>query len=145
MNISTEAGYGFAVGTLAKADWIVQPQLQLFFNHQNGKEHIEQNGSRIQPRNTNDFSGRIGIRLQGTGEKGQIFATANYWTHNDQASISINDVKVDSARARHIAELKIGGQVQLGNNTALFGQIQGNVGSDSTHSYGGNIGIKHQW
>ena len=146
INASLEAGYGFALGgSSGSADWMIQPQAQILYYHHDGKNHTEQNGTRVQSRNANDYSGRIGIRLQGTGTKAQVFATANYWTHSDNASISMNEVNIQSERARQIAELKIGTQVALNKKVALFGQIHGSAGSDSTTNYGGSVGIKYQW
>ena len=141
---SVEGGYAFPVyqGSL---NWTLEPQAQLIYNYYSSDDHVEQGGTRIKVRQGNDFTGRLGVRLNGKGERVNPFVTLNYWTHGNHPSISMNNHHVDSDRARHIGEAKLGLEVDLNKNVQLFGQVQGSVGGNHTRSVGGSVGAAFNW
>lgn len=145
VTVSAEAGYGFVLGNTSETRWLLEPQAQIIYNNYSGGDHTEKNGTRIRTNESDNFSGRVGLRLQGKNDSVQPFVTLNYWHHSNQASVSMDGDKVDSNRARNLFEVKMGGQVKLSNNVHLYGQIQDSFGKDSTHNYGGNIGVKVTW
>lgn len=143
--VSAEVGYGFALGQTGNTHWAIEPQIQAIYNSYDGKDHVEANGTHIRSHHSDDVTGRVGVRLQGKNESIQPFVTLSYWTHGNQASISMDDVNVKSDRTHDVAEIKVGGQVKINDHVQLFGQLQGSTGSDSSTGYGGNIGMKVNW
>ncbi len=128
LSASVEGGYAFPMGNSGALDWTLEPQLQVIYNHYRSSDHVERSGTRVKIRQGNDFTGRLGVRLNGRGESVSPFVTLNYWTHSNHPVISMNDNEVTSNRARNIGELKTGLDFKLNKNAKIYLQAQGSVG-----------------
>jgi autotransporter family porin len=142
---SAEVGYGFLIGQVGETYWLLEPQAQIIYNSYSSGDRVETNGTRIRMIRTDDFVSRVGLRLQGTNQTVKPFVTLNYWHHSNQPVVRMDEVRIESLRARNMFEVKMGGEIALIDNVRLYGQLQNSFGKDSSQNYGGNIGIKAIW
>lgn len=144
--ISLESGYGIVLSQNKQTAWTLEPQVQLIYSNSSSINYTESNGTRVQSTQQKDhLKIRTGLRLQAETDHVKLFLTGNYWNQNKYAAITMDNTKVNSNRAKHLFELKTGVQYQVTDKLDIYGQVNALTGSDSTRSYGGNIGIKYRW
>lgn len=144
--VSIEAGYGFIVSKQKQQVWSIEPQLQLIYGNNSSLNYTEKNGTRVHLQNQKDqLRSRVGVRFQVQSDQTQLFLTTNYWNQNKYASVTMDDGKVNSNRAKNLFEIKTGVQQNITDRFQVFGQVNGIVGNKSTESYGVSVGLKYRW
>jgi autotransporter family porin len=145
--LSAESGYAFMLSDSGETKWTVEPQLQLIYNRFDGADFTDEANARVHNNSHNDFMTRAGVRLQGHGATFKPFMTVNYWHHTGTPQVTLDDITVNSNRAKDLFQAKVGGEAALNKNVSFYGQLNGSWGASNhrTESYGGNVGVKVRW
>ncbi|MCL2649112.1 MAG: autotransporter domain-containing protein, partial [Phycisphaerales bacterium] len=161
LTMSVETGYAIKLGK----DWggsdervegglSVIPQVQFVYqytNIQDGADHF----GRIHYGETSAFYGRLGNRLSKTWSMTGLTAWAetNLWHQFDSTAKTTfsaldgsNPTTISSRLGGTWAQAVLGISVPLTRNVCVFGTADYNIGLDqSSHSFGGQLGIRVGW
>lgn len=145
---SIEGGYALAIGQYGKRQWLLEPQAQLLYTNYTSDSILDQKGTRITIRDSNDVSTRLGARLSGRPvEAGAIqpFVEINWWHGGADSGVLFDDALVDGDTTDNRAELKVGLQGDIAKNWQIWGHVGGQWGDHSYRRYEGMIGIKRHF
>ncbi|MCL2641810.1 MAG: autotransporter outer membrane beta-barrel domain-containing protein, partial [Phycisphaerales bacterium] len=158
LTMSAEAGYVIDLGTVLGESWAnglsMIPQIQFAYqyaNIQNGCDNFGQ----IQYNSTNAFYGRLGNRLTKTWSSTGMSAwvEANLWHQFDSTAKTTfraldgsNPTTISSRLGDTWAQVVIGVSVPLTKNVCVFSTADYNIGlGQSSHSFGGQVGVQVSW
>jgi autotransporter family porin len=144
---SLEGGYPVALG----GNWTLEPQAQLIWQHLSLDDQADSYSS-VTFDSDNAWTGRIGMRLQGTQDtsfgKLRPYLKANLWQNfsSDQVVIFGTDPITTNLKG---TSLEVGGGVTIDvtEKASLFATADytTNLGGERTRSWEGNIGLNVKW
>lgn len=145
---SLEAGYPIALS----ANWRLEPQAQLIFQHQQGDRYRDL-FSAISYDSANVLTGRLGARLVGdldwNGVLVKPFLVANLWHEfgNGSDTVRFNGYPIRTDRNATALEIGAGLSAQVTKNVALYGKANytTELSGQEVRSVGGKLGVRLTW
>lgn len=156
---SVETGYTWKAGEFLGSKGTVntvylQPQAQLTTMNVKADDHIEQNGTHVSSNGDGNIQSRLGARLflksksaldRGNNREFAPYIEAN-WIHNSREfSTVMNDVTINEAGAKNIAEIKTGVEGRLTSNLTTWVNVGQQIGDKGYHKTEAVLGIKYSW
>jgi outer membrane autotransporter protein len=137
---------------LALSDhWNLEPQGQIIWQYQHYDTTYDPGGS-ISYDDSNSFTGRVGMRLQGNylydEKKVSPFALANLWHGFSTTDVtSFDGFPFNTPRESTTLELGAGVTADLSANTRLYANASYafNLGGDDLKAVAGHIGLRVRW
>lgn len=123
---------------------MIEPQAQVIFNQYDANDHYDGGGTRIHSEDSGTVTSRLGLRISGT-EKIQPYAEVNWWHHDGNNTISMNQDRVSADNINNIYEVKTGVSAELANNFHLWGELSTQQSHTDFESYGGSVGVKYRF
>ncbi|WP_058913149.1 autotransporter outer membrane beta-barrel domain-containing protein [Entomohabitans teleogrylli] len=148
--LSLEAGYRYDF-VLKNGNSIgLTPQAQVTWQRYDADRVIDQNATRIDGQDSDNWTTRLGLRLDGRLHKEpasiiQPFAEVNWLHTSDDASVAFNNTSVQMALPADRAELKTGIRVNMDNRWSITGQVSGQIGSDNYSDLNGSLNVRYSW
>ncbi|WMT92883.1 autotransporter outer membrane beta-barrel domain-containing protein [Pelagibacterium sp. H642] len=144
---SLEAGYPFALNE----NWTIEPQAQLIWQNVH-LDDTEDQFSSIEYGALNGLTGRLGFRLEGDLEAGDVpvqpFADVNFW-HNFGSSYTatFNDRPVTTNVGGTSLELGAGLAAEISPDVSLYGAVNYTMGlsGQGNGGFGGHVGLRVSW
>jgi outer membrane autotransporter protein len=148
LTASLEAGYPIALS----ANWRLEPQAQLIFQHQQGDRYRDL-FSGISYDSANVLTGRLGARLVGdldwNGVPVKPFLVANLWHDfgNGSDTVRFNGYPIRTDRNATALEIGAGLSAQVTKNVALYGKANytTELSGQEVRSIGGKLGVRLTW
>lgn len=148
---SVEMGYTVNAGKPREEyELWIQPQAQITWQGVKADKHIEQNGSLITA-NRENIQTRLGTRLLFVPKQAADilnfsvtpFLEGN-WLHNSRNyAVDMNNVTINQAGTKNIAEIKAGIEGNINQNTKLWLNAGHQFGHDSYKDTTTTLGIKY--
>ena len=136
--LSGEYGYRKAL----KNGAYLEPQAEIIYGHLTGSDYTTSEGGVVNADATNHFITRLGIAAGRQSTWGNYYARASYY--HDFAGgggISFDGYSYERDAAKNWAEITLGGDVKLGKNWKVYGEIAKYFG-DIKNSLNYDIGIR---
>lgn len=154
MALSAEVGRPFALTKHApnEAGWLIEPQAQLIYQHLSLNK-FRDDYREIKQGSQDGLRGRLGVRLAYNAEgknyrTNTFYVVANVW-HDFMGSknIRIGRDRTKEKYATTWGEIGVGGQLPLGKQTYLYGDIryEHSLTGTKRSAYRGTIGAKFTW
>lgn len=151
---AVEAGYSLKVGESQQLTYWIQPKAQVVWMDVQADDHRERYGTQVKVDSTGNLMTSLGARAyfnrKPTGEEDRMagiqpFVEAN-WIHNSHSPrVAMGEVQNDVQGVKDLAELKVGVEGQLTSRLTVWGNVSGQMGSDSYRNAQGMVGVKYHW
>ncbi|MGL5455990.1 MAG: autotransporter outer membrane beta-barrel domain-containing protein [Citrobacter telavivensis] len=151
---AVEAGYSLKVGESQQLTYWIQPKAQVVWMDVQADDHRERYGTQVKVDSTGNLMTSLGARAyfnrKPTGEEDRMagiqpFVEAN-WIHNSHSPrVTMGEVQNDVQGVKDLAELKVGVEGQLTSRLTVWGNVSGQMGSDSYRNAQGMVGVKYHW
>ncbi|MDM2738174.1 autotransporter outer membrane beta-barrel domain-containing protein [Citrobacter sp. Ct235] len=151
---AVEAGYSLKVGESQQLTYWIQPKVQVVWMDVQADDHRERYGTQVKVDSTGNLMTSLGARAyfnrKPTGEEDRMagiqpFVEAN-WIHNSHSPrVTMGEVQNDVQGVKDLAELKVGVEGQLTSRLTVWGNVSGQMGSDSYRNAQGMVGVKYHW
>lgn len=151
---AVEAGYSLKVGESQHLTYWIQPKAQVVWMDVQADDHRERYGTQVKVDSTGNLMTSLGARAyfnrKPTGEEDRMagiqpFVEAN-WIHNSRSPrVTMGEVQNDVQGVKDLAELKVGVEGQLTSRLTVWGNVSGQMGSDSYRNAQGMVGVKYHW
>ncbi|MFA1281996.1 autotransporter outer membrane beta-barrel domain-containing protein [Citrobacter telavivensis] len=151
---AVEAGYSLKVGESQHLTYWIQPKAQVVWMDVQADDHRERYGTQVKVDSTGNLMTSLGARAyfnrKPTGEEDRMagiqpFVEAN-WIHNSHSPrVTMGEVQNDVQGVKDLAELKVGVEGQLTSRLTVWGNVSGQMGSDSYRNAQGMVGVKYHW
>lgn len=128
-----------------------EPQAQLTFGRIDGYDYVSAKGVKVAYDDINSLIGRLGIvagKSFGSGEA--YFKASVLHEFCGDSSVTMLAANGDSYKADQDygdtwLEVGIGGNIALGKNCELYGDVERSFGGDVTKNWGANVGFRYSF
>ena len=128
-----------------------EPQAQLTFGRIDGYDYVSAKGVRVAYDDINSLIGRLGIVAGKAFDKGDAYVKASV-LHEFSGDSSVTmlaangeSYQADKDYGDTWLEVGIGGNIALGKNCELYGDVERSFGGDVTKNWGANIGFRYSF
>ena len=128
-----------------------EPQAQLTFGRIDGYDYVSAKGVRVAYDDINSLIGRLGIVAGKAFDKGDAYVKASV-LHEFSGDSSVTMLaangeryQADKSYGDTWLEVGIGGNIVLGKNCELYGDVERSFGGDVTKNWGANIGFRYNF
>ena len=128
-----------------------EPQAQLTFGRIDGYDYVSAKGVRVAYDDINSLIGRLGIVAGKAFDKGDAYVKASV-LHEFSGDSSVTmlaangeSYQADKDYGDTWLEVGIGGNIVLGKNCELYGDVERSFGGDVTKNWGANIGFRYSF
>lgn len=148
----------YEIGKTIRNDkgWFVEPQAQLVYGHMQGADDITAAGSTVKRDGINSFLGRAGFTAgRQINKTSDYYVKANLWREfagNGGMELAATNnfgdrefMPVDGHHKDTWFEIGIGGNVQLAENTHLYGDVLKTFGADIQKKWQINAGVRFEF
>ncbi|MDG1642325.1 autotransporter outer membrane beta-barrel domain-containing protein [Klebsiella huaxiensis] len=147
---SLEAGYRYDIALKNGNQISLTPQAQITWQKYSADTIIDQGRTRIDGQNSDNWTTRLGLRVDGKLYKNQDsviqpFAEINLLHTNDDVSVAFNNADVQMDLPANRAELKAGIEVNLNNQWSITGLVAGQKGSNNYGDLNGSLNVQYSW
>ncbi|WEJ90150.1 MAG: autotransporter outer membrane beta-barrel domain-containing protein [Klebsiella huaxiensis] len=147
---SLEAGYRYDIALKNGNQISLTPQAQITWQKYSADTIIDQGRTRIDGQNSDNWTTRLGLRVDGKLYKNQDsviqpFAEINWLHTNDDVSVAFNNADVQMDLSANRAELKAGIEVNLNNQWSITGLVAGQKGSNNYGDLNGSLNVQYSW
>ncbi len=147
---SLEAGYRYDIALKGGNQISLTPQAQIIWQNYSADTIIDKGRTRIDGQNSNSWTSRLGLRVDGKLYKNQTsviqpFAEVNWLHTNDDVSVAFNNADVQMDLPANRAELKAGIEVNLNNQWSITGLVAGQKGSNNYGDLNGSLNVRYSW
>ncbi|WP_455654470.1 autotransporter outer membrane beta-barrel domain-containing protein [Phascolarctobacterium sp.] len=128
-----------------------EPQAQLTFGRIDGYDYVSTKGVRVAYDDINSLIGRLGIVAGKAFDNGNAYVKASVLHEfSGDSSMTMLAANGDSYQADKSygdtwLEVGIGGNITLGKNCELYGDVERSFGGDVTKNWGANIGFRYSF
>lgn len=143
---SVSAEYGLRINL--KQGYYFQPEAELIYGHVNKAGYELSDGSKVAQSGLDSVTGRLGLSLGKSTKKGGFAVSANYMhDFGDKTTSTISDKYGKSHTQKHNPkdswlELDLGGNLKVGNNTYIYGDMEKSFGGDVKTKWRYNVGVR---
>lgn len=147
---SLEAGYRYDIALKNGNQISLTPQAQITWQKYSADTIIDQGRTRIDGQNSDNWTTRLGLRVDGKLYKNQDsviqpFAEVNWLHTNDGVSVAFNNAEVEMDLPTNRAELKAGIEVNLNSQWSITGLVAGQKGSNNYGDLNGSLNVRYSW
>ncbi|GKX49886.1 autotransporter family protein [Budvicia aquatica] len=147
---SFESGYKLSLRQNESSQIAITPQAQIIWNGLRADNHTELNGTRVQSDGSNNIQTRLGVklsrnRISGLNMPFSVYTEANWMNNSKLIGSTLDSIKTHQAGSQNLAELKLGTQGQVANNTFLWTSVAQQLGNYSYSDTLVNLGLKYQF
>jgi len=128
-----------------------EPQAQLTFGRIDGYDYISNKGVKVAYDDLNSFIGRLGIVAGKAFSRGDVYVKASV-LHEFSGNSSVTmlaangeSYSADKDYGNTWLEVGIGGNITLGKNFELYGDVERSFGGDVTKNWGANVGFRYSF
>ena len=128
-----------------------EPQAQLTFGRIDGYDYVSAKGIRVAYDDINSLIGRLGIVAGKAFSRGDVYVKASL-LHEFSGDSSVTMLAAngesymeDQDYGDTWLEVGIGGNITLGKNCELYGDIERSFGGDVTKNWGANVGFRYSF
>ena len=128
-----------------------EPQAQLTFGRIDGYDYISNKGVKVAYDDLNSFIGRLGIVAGKAFSRGDVYVKASL-LHEFSGNSSVTmlaangeSYSADKDYGDTWLEAGIGGNITLGKNCELYGDVERSFGGDVTKNWGANVGFRYSF
>ena len=128
-----------------------EPQAQLTFGRIDGYDYVSTKGVRVAYDDINSLIGRLGIVAGKAFDKGGAYVKASV-LHEFSGDSSVTmlaangeSYQADKSYGDTWLEVGIGGNIALGKNCEMYGDVERSFGGDVTKNWGANIGFRYNF
>lgn len=128
-----------------------EPQAQLTFGRIDGYDYISNKGVKVAYDDLNSFIGRLGIVAGKAFSRGDVYVKASV-LHEFSGNSSVTmlaangeSYSADKDYGDTWLEVGIGGNITLGKNCELYGDVERSFGGDVTKNWGANVGFRYSF
>lgn len=148
--VSLETGYRHDIALGNGNTVSLTPQAQVVWQNYDADSVQDNNGTRIDGQDSDSWTTRLGLRMDGKLYKGddtviQPFAEANWLHTSDDASVSFDGATVKQDIPTNRAELKVGIQADINKQWSIRAQVAGQKGSDDYGDLNGSLNLRYNW
>ena len=128
-----------------------EPQAQLTFGRIDGYDYISNKGVKVAYDDLNSFIGRLGIVAGKAFSRGDVYVKASvlheFSGNSSVAMLAANgeSYSADKDYGDTWLEVGIGGNITLGKNFELYGDVERSFGGDVTKNWGANVGFRYSF
>ncbi len=128
-----------------------EPQAQLTFGRIDGYDYISTKGVKVAYDDLNSFIGRLGIVAGKAFSRGDVYVKASVLHEfSGNSSVTMLAANGESYSAEKDygdtwLEVGIGGNITLGKNFELYGDVERSFGGDVTKNWGANVGFRYSF
>ena len=128
-----------------------EPQAQLTFGRIDGYDYISNKGVKVAYDDLNSFIGRLGIVAGKAFSRGDVYVKASLLHEfSGNSSVTMLAANGESYSAEKDygdtwLEVGIGGNITLGKNFELYGDVERSFGGDVTKNWGANVGFRYSF
>ena len=128
-----------------------EPQAQLTFGRIDGYDYISNKGVKVAYDDLNSFIGRLGIVAGKAFSRGDVYVKASVLHEfSGNSSVTMLAANGESYSAEKDygdtwLEVGIGGNITLGKNFELYGDVERSFGGDVTKNWGANVGFRYSF
>ena len=128
-----------------------EPQAQLTFGRIDGYDYISNKGVKVAYDDLNSFIGRLGIVAGKAFSRGDVYVKASVLHEfSGNSSVTIlaangESYSADKDYGDTWLEVGIGGNITLGKNFELYGDVERSFGGDVTKNWGANVGFRYSF
>ena len=128
-----------------------EPQAQLTFGRIDGYDYISNKGVKVAYDDLNSFIGRLGIVSGKAFSRGDVYVKASVLHEfSGNSSVTMLAANGESYSAEKDygdtwLEVGIGGNITLGKNFELYGDVERSFGGDVTKNWGANVGFRYSF
>ncbi len=128
-----------------------EPQAQLTFGRIDGYDYISNKGVNVAYDDLNSFIGRLGIVAGKAFSRGDVYVKASVLHEfSGNSSVTMLAANGESYSAEKDygdtwLEVGIGGNITLGKNFELYGDVERSFGGDVTKNWGANVGFRYSF
>ena len=128
-----------------------EPQAQLTFGRIDGYDYISNKGVKVAYDDLNSFIGRLGIVAGKAFSRGDVYVKASVLHEfSGNSSVTMLAANGESYSAEKDygdtwLEVGIGGNITLGKNCELYGDVERSFGGDVTKNWGANVGFRYSF
>lgn len=153
LGVSAEVGRPYTLRNWGAKKLILEPQAQLIYQYLSLEDMYFDNKS-IQYPGQYGLKGRLGARIayntynEDNTLRNTLYGVANVWQDLSGAdSVRIGNDTIAEKYGRTVAEIGVGAQWKLSNNSYIYGDFryEHNLGSGHYEGYRGNVGFKFNW
>ncbi len=151
---AVEAGYSLKVGESQQLTYWIQPKAQVVWMDVQADDHRERSGTQVKGDSTGNLMTSLGARAyfkrKPTGQEDRVagiqpFVEANWIHTSHNPRVTMGEVHNDVQGVKDLAELKVGVEGQLTSRLTVWGNVSGQMGSDSYRNAQGMVGVKYNW
>lgn len=128
-----------------------EPQAQLTFGRIDGYDYVSAKGIRVAYDDINSLIGRLGIVAGKAFSRGDVYVKASL-LHEFSGDSSVTMLAAngesymeDQDYGDTWLEVGIGGNITLGKNCELYGDVERSFGGDVTKNWGANVGFRYSF
>ena len=128
-----------------------EPQAQLTFGRIDGYDYISNKGVKVAYDDLNSFIGRLGIVAGKAFSRGDVYVKASVLHEfSGNSSVTMLAANGESYSAEKDygdtwLEVGIGGNITLGKNFELYGDVERSFGGDVTKNWGATVGLRYSF
>ena len=128
-----------------------EPQAQLTFGRIDGYDYVSAKGIRVAYDDINSLIGRLGIVAGKAFSRGDVYVKASllheFSGNSSVAMLAANgeSYSADKDYGDTWLEAGIGGNITLGKNCELYGDVERSFGGDVTKNWGANVGFRYSF
>ena len=128
-----------------------EPQAQLTFGRIDGYDYVSAKGIRVAYDDINSLIGRLGIVAGKAFSRGDVYVKASllheFSGDSSVAMLAANgeSYSADKDYGDTWLEVGIGGNITLGKNCELYGDVERSFGGDVTKNWGANVGFRYSF
>lgn len=128
-----------------------EPQAQLTFGRIDGYDYVSAKGIRVAYDDINSLIGRLGIVAGKAFSRGDVYVKASllheFSGDSSVAMLAANgeSYSADKDYGDTWLEAGIGGNITLGKNCELYGDVERSFGGDVTKNWGANVGFRYSF
>ena len=148
---ATSFGLEYSKRFDAGNDVFVEPQLQLTYGRIDGYDYRSAKGVSVAYDDINSLIGRLGVVAGKEFKRGSAYVKASvlHEFSGDGAVTMLaangESYKADKEYGDTWLELGLGGNVALGKNFQLYGDVERSFGGDVTKHWGANLGVQYSF
>lgn len=148
---ATSFGVEYSKRFDAGNDVFVEPQLQLTYGRIDGYNYLSDKGVQVGYDDINSLIGRLGVVAGKEFKGGSAYVKASvlHEFSGDGAVTMLaangESYKADKEYGDTWLELGLGGNVALGKNFQLYGDVERSFGGDITKHWGANLGVQYRF
>ncbi len=148
---ATSFGLEYSKRFDAGNDVFVEPQLQLTYGRIDGYDYRSAKGVSVAYDDINSLIGRLGVVAGKEFKRGSAYVKASvlheFSSDGAVTMLAANgeSYKADKEYGDTWLELGLGGNVALGKNFQLYGDVERSFGGDVTKHWGANLGVQYSF